>query len=233
MTSLYPIQLMHYADGYQAAIENSQKSIIGAIKPHTKKQITKKDEKAIIQEVINAAAWSVATINDDVPNKSEKDWQDAIKDMKKVLKKLDKLNPIHFNYLDSVLRQNDDTYQLLQYYSRFYVLPDDEVITFGRLHQHIIKSIMLWDNLLQHSLRGVSVGRTQQRNPLIQYCYDLHPVFKKYTGLSMTINSPYERFVWECLEPLLKVTKHSYTEESVRKSIRALKKHLGARKKEK
>lgn len=233
MTSRYPIQLMSYVAGYHTAIENNQKNIIEAINPYAKKQITKKDEKVIIQEVINAAAWSVATINDDVPNKSEKDWQDAIRDMKKVLKTLDKLNPLHFGYLDSVLRQNDDTYQLLQYHSRFYVLPDDKVITFRILHQHIIKSIILWDNLLQHSLRGGPVGRTQQRNPLIQYCYMLHPIFEKYTGLPMTINSPYERFVLQCLEPLQGVIKHHYTEESVRKSIRALKKHIGARKEEK
>jgi hypothetical protein len=233
MTSRYPIQLNSYVAGYNTAIENNQKNIIEAIKPHAKKLIVENDERSIIQEVINAAEWSVVTIPDNGPSKSEKDWKDAIKDMKKVLETLDKLNPIHFGYLDSALRQNDDTHQFLQYHSRFYVLPEGDVITLGKLHQHIVKSIMLWNNLLQYSLKGKSGGRPKGRNPLIQYCYDLHRIFEKYTDLPMTINSPYERFVWQCLEPLLKVTNHGYTEESVRKSIRALKKHVGAKKEEK
>ena len=225
----YPIQAHVYVKGYSTAIENNKQNIIDQIKPHAKQAITNNDEKDILEEVVFAAEFWVATIVDDGPSKTDKDWKDAIKYMKKLLPKLEKLNHIHFNYLDSELRRSDDTYQLLQYHSRFYVLPDDDVITFGELHLHIIKSIMLWDDLLKLSLKGKPAHRGQERNPLINYCHKLHGTFEKYTGLPLTLNSPFERFAWECLKPLQGIIKHNYTEESLKKSIRALQKLPGAK----
>ena len=231
MSFRYPIQLFTCVVGYHQAIQGNQQSIINAIVPYAKSSINDEDKKSIIQQIIYAAECSVASIVNDVPDKAGKEWEQALGAMKKATAKLQNLDPLSFHYLDAVLRSDDEKYQLLKYYSPSYGVPEGDTLTIQLLHTHIIKSMTLMDNLLSYSLKNAPQGRSPERNPLKQYCYDLHRIFKKYTGLPLTINSPFERFAWECLRPLQGIIKHSYTEESLRKSIRAL--SVDAKKKQK
>lgn len=223
MSFRYPIQSITLVDGYRPAIENNKENIIRTISQYSQSPLTLEMQESVIREILDAAEWSVAAIVYDGPRTGDKKWQDAIKAVKNAIAKIQALDPVDFNYLDASLRRDDDTYSLLKYYSKFYITsPKDKVITVGGLCGHLVKSLILVNDLFRYSLKGTSKGRNRERDPLKQYCYSLYKIFNKQTGLPFTINSPYERFAWQCLLPLQGVIQYAYTEESLTKSIREL-----------
>lgn len=229
MSFRYKRQTITYVvDGYEKAIRDNQQRIIDVIASYAEPPISSEDQKTIIREIILAARNSVAAVVDDGPNKADNKWKESLNSIRKTLIKLENLDFSDLVFLDSGLRTDEDTYQLLKHYGRIYGSPEDSALTLGELKTHLIKSLMLMDYLLVKSLEGVSVGRSPEREPLIRYCYGLYSVFKKYTGRGLTLNSPFEKFAWQCIEPLQGIIKHSYSEESLKKSIRWLKDKRGA-----